>query len=243
MTAAQVTFDLNGLVMVVTGATGNLGQAVAQAAQAAGAQVALVDRNAERQTQFYGDLDDSRHFALADVDVTNTNHVERAMTRIAERFGRIDALVHTVGGFAAGKPVHETPLEMWDAMLEMNARSTFVVLRTAVPHMLAQKSGRIVTIGAGAGEHGVARLSGYAASKAAVINLTQTLAAEVGKQGVNVNCVLPGTIDTPENRAAMPKADYSKWVTPESLARVILFLCSEGARDIHGASIPVTGAG
>lgn len=234
-------FDFDGQVVVVTGATGNLGGAVVRAAIDAGAHVVLLDRNATRQAELFADLDGTKHLALAGVDMTNVEAVEDAVAQVLARYGGIDALIHTVGGFEAGKPVHETTAEMWQSMHEKNARTTFLLCRAVLPQMLQQQSGKIVTIGAIAGKHGGANLAGYAASKAAVINLTETLSAEVRKHGINVNCVLPGTIDTPENRAAMPTADHSRWVAPESLAAAILYLCSDAARDVHGVALAVEG--
>jgi NAD(P)-dependent dehydrogenase (short-subunit alcohol dehydrogenase family) len=237
----MIHYDFTGQVFMVTGATGNLGRAVVHAGISAGAQVVLLDRNAARQAELYADLDAEKHLMLGDVDIANVEQVEQAMATAVQRYGRIDALAHTVGGFAAGKAVHETPLEMWDSMLALNARNTFIICRTIIPHMLKQGHGKIVTVGAVAGTEGRANLSAYAASKAAMINLTETLSAEVRKHKINVNCVLPGTIDTLENRADMPDADHSRWVAPESLAAAILYLCSDGARDVHGVALPVVG--
>jgi NAD(P)-dependent dehydrogenase (short-subunit alcohol dehydrogenase family) len=128
-------------------------------------------------------------------------------------------------------------------MLDLNARSTLVMCKAAIPTMLSQGSGKIVNVAARAGLAGSANHAAYSAAKAAVMRLTESIAAEVREKGLNVNCVLPGTIDTPDNRAAMPKADTNKWVKPESLADVILFLASNAARYIHGVSLPVYGLG
>jgi NAD(P)-dependent dehydrogenase (short-subunit alcohol dehydrogenase family) len=126
-------------------------------------------------------------------------------------------------------------------MFDLNARTALHMARATVPHMLQTGSGKIVNVGAFAAQKGAAQMGAYAASKAAVIRLTESMAAELREQGINVNCVLPTIIDTPENRAAMPDVDPSRWVAPSSLASVIVFLASEGARAIHGAALPVTG--
>ena len=146
-------------------------------------------------------------------------------------------LVNTVGGYRAGAPLHETDIETWDFMLKLNARSIFIASKKVIPHMLDQGSGKIVNLAARPGLAGQAGMAAYSASKAAVVRLTESMAAELKAQGINVNCIIPGTIDTLPNREAMPDADFSAWVTPESLANVILFLCSHAARDIHGAAV------
>ena len=157
------------------------------------------------------------------------------------RFGRIDVLVHTVGGYTGGSPLYETSLESWDRMINLNARTAFLICQAVIPQMLAAGGGKIVTVAAGAGREGRAKLSAYSAAKGAVIRLTESMAAELRQRGINVNCILPGTIDTPENRQAMPNADSSRWVAPASLADVVLFLASDAARDVHGAALPVIG--
>lgn len=138
--------------------------------------------------------------------------------------------MNTVGGFTAGPPVHETPLEDWDAMLAMNLRTAFLVSRAIAPLLIRSGGGAIVHVSGRAGLTGFAGGAGYCAAKAGVIRLTETLSAELKEHGVNVNCILPGTIDTPSNRAARPDADFSRWVAPEALGEVIMFLCSPTAR-------------
>ncbi|MCC6454096.1 MAG: SDR family oxidoreductase [Caldilineaceae bacterium] len=236
--------DFSGQVVMVTGGTGNLGGPVARAFAAAGAKVILVDRNAEKQRERFPDWADSPdHWLAAPVDVTKPDEGAAVVAQVVARFGRLDALVNTIGGYRAGKPVHEMDLATWDFMFELNARSTLVMCQAALLVMLSQGRGKIVNVAARAGLAGSANHAAYSASKAAVIRLTESMAAEVRDQGINVNCVLPGTIDTADNRAAMPKADTRKWVKPESLAEVILFLASGAARDIHGVSLPVYGLG
>ncbi|MCA9993461.1 MAG: SDR family oxidoreductase, partial [Anaerolineales bacterium] len=144
-------------------------------------------------------------------------------------------------GFKMGTPVHETPLETWDAMLDLNARTVIYTGRAVIPYMLQQHSGKIINVAARAALAGKANMGAYIAAKSVVVRLTETMAAELASQGINVNCVLPGTIDTPQNRRAMPQANFSNWVAPEALADVICFLASPAARAIHGASVPVYG--
>jgi NAD(P)-dependent dehydrogenase (short-subunit alcohol dehydrogenase family) len=158
-----------------------------------------------------------------------------------DAYSRIDILVNTAGGIRAGTRLHETPVEQWEFMLNLNARSVFLMSRAVIPHMLERRQGKIVSVAARAALKGTARHGAYIASKAAVIRLTETMSAELKGNGINVNCVLPGTMDTPANRAETPDADFSKWVQPASVAGVILFLATPAAADIHGAAIPVYG--
>jgi NAD(P)-dependent dehydrogenase (short-subunit alcohol dehydrogenase family) len=233
-----------GQVVMVTGGTGNLGGPVARAFAAAGAKVIVVDRNGEKQRELFPDwVDSADNWLAAPVDVTKPEGGAATVSQAVARFGRLDVLVNTVGGYRAGEPVHEMDLVTWDFMFELNARSTLMMCQAAIPVMLSQGGGKIVNVAARAGLAGSANHAAYSASKAAVIRLTESMAAEVREQGINVNCVLPGTIDTPDNQAAMPKANVGKWVKPESLAEVILFLASGAARDIHGVSLPVYGLG
>ena len=234
--------DFAGQVVMVTGGTGNLGGPVARAFAAAGAKVVVVDRNAEKQRALFPDWVDSPNAWLAaPVDVTVESEGAATVAEAVARLGRLDVLVNTIGGYRAGQPVHELDLATWDLMLNLNARSTLVMCKAAIPTMLGQGGGKIVNVAARAGMAGSTNHAAYSASKAAVIRMTESMAAEVREKGIHVNCVLPGTIDTADNRAAMPKADTSKWVKPESLAEVILFLASSAARDIHGVALPVYG--
>jgi NAD(P)-dependent dehydrogenase (short-subunit alcohol dehydrogenase family) len=161
--------------------------------------------------------------------------------RGAARFGRIDVLCNIAGGFRMGETVHETSDENWNFLFDINARTLLNTARAVVPQMLKAGGGKIVSVAAAAAQKGAAQMGAYVASKSAVIRLTETMAAELREKNINVNCVLPTIIDTPENRAAMPKADPSRWVAPGDLASVIVFLASPEARAIHGAAIPVSG--
>ena len=236
--------DFRGQVVLITGGTGNLGAPVARAFAQAGAQVALLDRDPAKQAALFPEWGaSSPHLMLAPVDLLDPDATTAAVHQVVSRLGRIDVLVNTVGGYRAGKPVHEMDLAVWDLMLNLNARTTLLACRAVIPQMLAQGRGKIVNVAARAGLAGTANHAAYAASKAAVIRLTESLSAELKARGINVNCVLPGTIDTADNRAAMPNADRSLWVAPESLAEVIGFLASEAARDVHGVALPVYGLG
>ena len=225
--------------VMVTGAAGNLGRAVAEAFFELGANLVLFGRREEDLTEVYGSANERR--MLAPANVLDQAEVEVAVASAIERFERIDVLCNIAGGFRMGTPVHETPDEVWQAMLDVNARSVITMARAVVPRMLDAGSGKIVNVAAMAGLKGGAAMGAYAASKSATIRLTETMAAELRDKGINVNCVMPSIIDTPQNRAAMPDAETRRWVAPAALAEVILFLASDAARAIHGAAIPVVG--
>jgi NAD(P)-dependent dehydrogenase (short-subunit alcohol dehydrogenase family) len=235
-------FDFTGRVALVTGAGGNLGRAVAPALRTAGAKTVLVDRDGKALQAAFPELrDNPDHLLSGDVDLMAPLGLEAIVAQALKRFGRIDILVNTVGGFRAGQSLLETPLETWDLMLDLNLRTTLVAARAVIPTMLAEGYGKIITVAARAAVTGPANMAAYAASKAAVLRLTESLAAEVKHRGINVNCVLPGTLDTPQNRRERPDADFSKWVKVEDVTAVILFLASDAARAIHGAAVPAYG--
>lgn len=224
--------------VMITGAAGNLGRAVASAFAAGGARLALVDIDGDGLRQAYGD--DASALRLA-ADLYDRASVASAVDDALRRWGRIDVLCNLAGGFAMGEPVHETSETVWDRMLDLNAGSVVNMARAVVPAMLDAGGGRIVNVAAMGGLKGAAGLSAYAVAKSAVIRLTESMSAELRESGINVNCVMPSIIDTPENRAAMPDADPRRWVAPAALADVIMFLSSDGARAIHGAAVPVVG--
>ena len=232
----------NRPVTIITGAVGNLGLATARRFQAAGDRTVLVDRSAERVREAFRELADSPdHFLVGGADLTDAASLSRLVESTLARFGRIDVLVNTVGAWRGGKPVHEAELADWDFLLNVNLRTTLLCCRAVLPQMLAQRRGKIVNIASRDGLSGTAGYAAYSASKSAVLRLTEALADEVKAANVNVNCVMPGTIDTPQNRAAIPNADFSKWVAPEAIADVIYFLASDTSRAINGAAIPVFG--
>jgi len=233
-----------GQVVMVTGAAGNLGSAVARTFGVAGARLVLVDRTADRLPRLFPEwVDSPDHYLATSVDLTQEEAVKAMVEEALQRLGRIDVLVNVAGGYQAGAPLHETPWEVWERMININVRTMYEVSRAVIPTMLKQGSGKIINIASRAALQGAARQGPYSAAKSAVLRLTEAMAAELKNQGINVNCVLPGTIDTPQNREAMPKADPSRWVKPEAIAEVILFLASDAARAVHGAAIPVYGTG
>lgn len=237
-------FDFSNRIVVITGAAGNLGVVTARAFQAAGASLVLVDRSPDRLLKLFPELANSaQHFLATGVDLGDVAAVERMVTETVNRLGKIDVLVNTAGGYRAGMPLHETPLEEWDFLLNLNAKSVLISCRSVIPTMLKQGAGKIINIASRAALAGEANAAAYSASKTAVVRLTESMAAELRDNDINVNCLMPGMIDTPPNRQAMPAADFSKWVAPEALADVILFLASDAARAMHGAALPVFGKG
>lgn len=236
--------DFKDRVVVISGAAGNLGGVVSHAFASSGAKTGLLDRRPGRLQEVCGHLaDDSSHLLIGTVDMTDPDSVEDSIQQVVDTHGRVDILINTIGGYRGGTPIHETSLESWDFMFDLNARSVFLSCRAVVRHMLKQGSGKIVNIGARPGVRGAANSGAYSGAKSAVIRLTETLSEELKDQGINVNCVLPGHVDTPENREQEPEADFSRWVTPRAVADVILFLASDEANAIHGSSIPAYGTG
>jgi NAD(P)-dependent dehydrogenase (short-subunit alcohol dehydrogenase family) len=177
----------------------------------------------------------------AALDLADEQAVAQYYAAVAAQHGGIDILVNIAGGFGGGKPVHETPWSLWQEQLELNLKTTVLSCQAAVPHMLARGGGAIVNVGTRTATQPGAKLAAYAASKRAVLQLTEALAAELRDQNVTANAILPSTIDTPANRRGSPNADHSRWVQPAEIARVILFLSGPDARIISGAAIPVYG--
>ncbi|MAS06727.1 MAG: 3-oxoacyl-ACP reductase [Ahrensia sp.] len=228
-----------GKTVIVTGAAGNLGRAVAKRFAEEGASVALFGHRLEKVEAVAQELS-GKHAAFG-VDLTDREATKKAIAELTGKLGAPDIVCAIAGGFDMGTPVHDVPAEDWQKMMDLNLGTLLSVLAAVTPGMIERGSGKIVTIGANGAKTGGKTMGPYAASKSAVMRVTESASAELKGHGINVNSVLPSIIDTPENRSAMPKADPGKWVKPESLAGVIAFLCSDDAKDIHGALVPVTG--
>jgi NAD(P)-dependent dehydrogenase (short-subunit alcohol dehydrogenase family) len=230
-------------VVLVTGPAGNLGSAVVERFKQDDPSLILIDHHPDRLYQRYPDLNASKsNLLLPGIDLRDRESVQDAVNQGMEAFGKIDCLVHTVGGFSMGETVAELSDQTWQKMIDLNLTSLLNIARAVIPPMVQHKSGKIVTIGARPALEGKARMGAYSAAKGAVLRLTESMSAELKSSGINVNCLIPGTIDTPENRQAMPGADTTRWVSPASLAEVVHFLCSPAADDIHGSAITVYGA-
>jgi len=230
--------DFANRTVLITGAAGNLGRAVAEAFAQRGANLVLIDLKLDALEKVFGTGNPKQ--LLAPTNLLEQAQVDLAAQKAIDRFQRIDVLANLAGGFRMGEPVHATSDATWNFLLDLNARTLLHAVRAVVPRMLAQGGGKIVNVGAFAAQKGAAQMGGYIAAKSAVIRLTETLAAELREKNINVNCVLPTIIDTPENRSSMPGADPARWVAPADLANVIAFLASDAARAIHGAALPVT---
>jgi NAD(P)-dependent dehydrogenase (short-subunit alcohol dehydrogenase family) len=226
-------------VVMITGAAGNLGRAVASSFAAEGARLILVGNSLKHLQATFPQQQDLWRYV--DVDLTKQHDTDARLGEVIAHTGRVDVLCAIAGAFVMGEAVHETTESTWNTMMDVNVRTLLNTTRCVVPGMIEKGSGRIVTIGAATALHGNARMGAYTAAKSAVMRLTESMAAELGPQGINVNCVLPGVIDTPQNRKAMPDADPKAWVDPNDLAAVIRFLASDQAAAINGALIPVTG--
>jgi 3-oxoacyl-[acyl-carrier protein] reductase len=224
---------MDGKVIVVTGALGALGKVVAEVALARGARVAGVDYGT---SQIAATPD---RIEFGGVDLSDPAQAKKAIDAVASHFGRLDALVNIAGGFAY-ETVAEGDPKTWQRMYALNVLTALNTSRSAIPHLAASASARIVNVGAMGALQAGSGMGAYAASKAGVHRLTEALAAE-WKGKITVNAVLPSTIDTAANRASMPKADFGKWVTPQELADVILFLVSDAASAVTGALLPVSG--
>ena len=225
--------------VLLTGAAGNLGGAVAQIFAHDGANLVLLDRSPLSDT-VRASLEASLCLPIA-LDLCDAGQVHAAIEQAIARFGRIDVLCNLTGGFAMGQTVYETSDSAWDAMQDINVLTLRNTARAVVPQMLRQGGGKIVNVGAYSAQRGLAGMGAYIAAKSEVLRITEAMSAELRMKNINVNCVLPTILDTPQNRADMPDADPARWVHPQDLARVIAFLASEAARAIHGAGVPVTG--
>jgi 3-oxoacyl-[acyl-carrier protein] reductase len=224
---------MKGKIVVVTGASGALGRVVAASALAKGARVAGIDHAASAVNAT------SEHLDLGGVDLTDAAAAKKAIDAAISHFGRLDALINIAGGFAFETTFEGDP-KTWQRMYALNVMTALNASRSAIPHLTKSNAGRIINVGAMGALQSGAGMGPYAASKAGVHRLTEALAAE-WKGKITVNAVLPSIIDTPANRSSMPGADFAKWVRPEELAEVILFLASDAASAVTGALLPVNG--
>ena len=232
----------SGKLVLVAGGTGGLGGAVSLAFLKEGADLVVTYRDQKELDALKSEAGKAASVIEGhSVDVTDEAAVRQLLEKVLAQHGRLDALVNTVGGYAGGVSLWEMETKVFDQMLALNLRSGYVLSRAAIPEMLKQKHGAIVNVASKAALDHAAGAAAYAASKAAALALMDSLAAEVKGTGVRVNSILPSIIDTEANRKAMPDADFAKWPKPADIARVILFLCSDDAKVIHGAAVPVYG--
>ena len=237
----MAAFD--GKVVVVTGASGNLGQALARRFAAQGAKLALVARDAEALRALAAELNASGTESLVEVaDLGDPASADALVKRVEAQLGSIDVLAHTVGGYAAGKAVHDSDVDVLEKMFALNVRPIYVTAGRVARAMVERGAGgKIVVVLAKAALKGAAKSAAYSASKAAAQRIIESMALELRDANINVNAVLPSIIDSPVNRADMPNADPARWVTADEVADAILFLASAQADKIHGASLEVYG--
>ena len=235
-------YDFSGKAVLVTGGTGALGREICHAFLRAGSLLAstyVADSGIPELESKVGDL--KKNILFIKKDLGNEKDVQALVSEVVTKYGRIDVLANVVGGYMAGKPVIEIDEKDWDTMLNLNLKTAFLLSKHVVAQMVRQSGGKVIHTAARPGLRGAGNDAAYVASKSGVIRLVESLAEEVKSRGINVNCILPSIIDTEPNRRAMPNADFSKWVKPSEIARVILFLASEDSRPINGAAIPVYG--
>ena len=234
---------MNHSVILITGAAGNLGRAVSSKLAASGFRLALVDRTIESlDTVVAGLPKDGEYLALPSIDLSDSAAAIEMAAHVVKRFGAISGLVNTVGGFRTS-PVIEEAVDQWQLMMTLNAYVTLTTSAAVLPFMRNAGFGRIVHVSAAAGLKAGANQAAYAASKAAVIRVVESIAEEHRKDGITANCILPSTIDTPQNRADMPDAPTDSWVRPSAIAELIEFLVSEQSRVVTGSAINATGLG
>jgi NAD(P)-dependent dehydrogenase (short-subunit alcohol dehydrogenase family) len=232
----------SGKLVLVTGGTGGLGRAVSLAFLGEGARVIVTYRNQKEMDELKR-VGDSNNLSLAGhrVDVTDEAAVNQLVLDIADQHGNLDVLVNTIGAYAGGAKLWEADPREFDRMLTFNLRSGYTLLRAFVPAMVKLGRGAIINVASRAAVDHAGGAAGYASSKAAAVAMIDSLAADLKGTGVRANSILPSIIDTEANRKAMPTADFTQWPKPGDIARVILFLCSDDARLIHCAAVPVYG--
>lgn len=235
-------FDFTDKVIVVTGGAGNLGQAVVKGFLESNGTVCGLDHKIGRLHQFKTSKDSAGSFyAFDEVDVTDKANMLSLGEKIKFEVGVVNVLVNTVGGFSIGEPVYGISGAIWQRMMNLNVTSFLNAAAAFVPSMIESGEGKVISIGAKAALQGMANGGAYSAAKAALLRLTESMAGELKQHNIQVNSVVPGIVDTPENRNDMPNADFDKWVRPEEVTEAILFLASSSADGISGAALPVYG--
>jgi NAD(P)-dependent dehydrogenase (short-subunit alcohol dehydrogenase family) len=227
---------MQGSVVLVTGANGGLGTYVTQAFLDGGATVIGTSRKIQ-QSDF-----SSPNFTALPAEISSREGAQSLVDEIVARFGKLDVLAHTVGGFAGGQSIADTDNATFQRMLDMNLNSVFHILRATIPALRQTGNGRIIAIGSRQALEPAAGVGAYSASKAAMVSLIKTVALENKDAGLTANVILPGTMDTPANRKSIPNADFSKWVRPSTVANLITWLAGDAGKDINGAVIPVYGS-
>ncbi len=231
-------YDFTDKVVMVTGSNGNLGKSLIQAFAGAGAKLVLPDRSTGRLATLFPELQNGDHYLADGVDVGQEAAMAELVNETVRRFGKIDILVNAVGGWEGMKLTHETTLDTWDNMMNINGRIIFNICRNVLPAMLERQQGKIINIGARQALVASQKEAVFAASKSALAHLTEVMAAEYKEQGININAVMPSMIDSPQIRQWMPTANPEQFIKPEAVTEVVLFLASSAADSVSGALIP-----
>ena len=234
-------YDFSGKTVLVTGGSGGLGIEVGNAFLNAGASLVLTYFSDSSLPLLQKLCNRSKNVFLVRGDFRREDDARTLVSAVLEKFGKIDVFTNVIGGYIAGKPVTMIDEREWQEMMDLNLKTTFLLSKHIVGQMIRQSGGKVIHVAARPALRGSGFDAAYVASKSGVIRLVESLSEEVKSEGINVNCILPSTIDTEENRKAMPDANHTKWVKPSDIARVIFFLASEDARPINGAAIPVYG--
>ncbi len=235
-------YDFEKKLVLITGGSGGLGREVVLTFLKSNANVAMTyssDKSISQLESKLGGL--MKNVMLIKTDVSDELQIIKAVSEVVKKYGKIDFFVNLVGGYLGGKKITEMDQKEWDLMMNLNLKTAFLVSKHVVAQMEKQNSGKVVHVAARLGLKGIGGTSAYCASKSGLIRLVESLSDEVKDKKINVNCILPSIIDTEANRKDMPNADFSKWVKPSEIARVILFLVSEDSISLHGASMPVYG--
>ena len=236
---SSVKYDFSNKIVLVTGGTGALGSSITKAFAESNATVisSYISDREKGQAQ----TENKSTVQLVKVNITKEEEVLKLVSSIIDQYSRIDILVNVVGAYIGGKSVHELDEEEWDLMMNLNLKSAFLISKHVIRQMLSSKYGKIIHVSSKNGLHSEGYDSAYSASKSGLIRLVESLSKETKESNINVNCIMPSTIDTQANRKAMPNEDFNKWVKPENLANVVLFLSSEESKTITGAAIPTFG--
>src|SRR6266849_1797806 len=235
-------YDFEGKTVLITGGTGALGRQISLSFLQSNAVAVIThvsDKEIQQLESTLGDL--MKKAMLVKADIGDESQIKNLVSDVVNKYGRIDILINVVGGYLGGKKVTEMTEKEWDLMMNLNLKTAFLISKHVVGQMVKQGSGKVVHVAARLGLKGIGGNSAYSASKSGLIRLVESLSDEVKDKNINVNCIMPSIIDTGANRKDMPNADFSKWVAPSEIARVMLFLASDDSKPIHGASIPVYG--
>ena len=234
--------NFNEKVVLITGGTGALGQTISLDFLKMGANVIVTYVNDNEIKSFESKLGNfMKKVMLIKVNLMNEEEVEKLVSDIINANNKIDVLVNTVGGYRAGQPITQITEKDWDLMMNLNLKTAFLISKHVVKEMEKQGKGKVIHVAARSGLKGSGNDAAYVASKSGILRLVESLSEEVKNNSINVNCILPSIIDSDTNRQSMSDEDFSKWVTPSEISKVILFLASEESNSINGASIPIYG--